>query len=245
MALIDKLTAIADAIRNVTGEQDKLTLEQMPGEIERIGFGGGGGGGDDLAKILLDRTATEFDFDTAGVTTIGDYACAYWASLETIKIKNVTYIGIQGFRGCSGITELEAPNLENSGASIFLGCGQLTIARLPKLKILRQSTFEWCSNMHTLDLGSCEYIEVAAWRYCAALETLILRNETMVCGLHNSHFTSDTAIGKGTGYIYVPRALLSDDDETKDYRRATNWSAYTDRIRAIEDYPEICGEVSA
>lgn len=41
MALIDKLTAIANAIRNKTGKTDPMTLEQMPGEIEGIETGGG------------------------------------------------------------------------------------------------------------------------------------------------------------------------------------------------------------
>lgn len=39
MALTDKLTAIADAIRGKTGKTDALTLAQMPGEIEGIQTG--------------------------------------------------------------------------------------------------------------------------------------------------------------------------------------------------------------
>lgn len=41
MALIDKLTAIANAIRNKTGKTDPMTLDQMPAEIEGIEAGGG------------------------------------------------------------------------------------------------------------------------------------------------------------------------------------------------------------
>ena len=41
MALIDKLSAIGDAIREKTGKDDLLTLEQMPGEIQAIETGGG------------------------------------------------------------------------------------------------------------------------------------------------------------------------------------------------------------
>lgn len=41
MALTDKLTAIADAIRGKTGKEDALTLDQMPSEIEGIQTGGG------------------------------------------------------------------------------------------------------------------------------------------------------------------------------------------------------------
>jgi hypothetical protein len=43
MALTDKLTAIAEAIRSKTGKTDSMTLEQMPTEIESIQTGGGGG----------------------------------------------------------------------------------------------------------------------------------------------------------------------------------------------------------
>ena len=41
MALIDKLSAIGDAIREKTGKEDLLTLDQMPGEIAAIETGGG------------------------------------------------------------------------------------------------------------------------------------------------------------------------------------------------------------
>ncbi len=41
MALTDKLSAIGEAIRAKTGKSDKLTLDQMPGEIASISGGGG------------------------------------------------------------------------------------------------------------------------------------------------------------------------------------------------------------
>lgn len=39
MALTDKLTAIANAIRGKTGKTDELTLDEMPAEIANIGAG--------------------------------------------------------------------------------------------------------------------------------------------------------------------------------------------------------------
>ena len=41
MALIDKLSAIGNAIREKTGKDDLLTLDQMPTEIQAIETGGG------------------------------------------------------------------------------------------------------------------------------------------------------------------------------------------------------------
>lgn len=46
MALTDKLSAIADAIRAKTGKTDTMTLEQMPTEIASITGGGGGSSAD-------------------------------------------------------------------------------------------------------------------------------------------------------------------------------------------------------
>lgn len=43
MALIDKLTAIADAIRGKTGKTEEMTLDQMATEIEGIETGGSSG----------------------------------------------------------------------------------------------------------------------------------------------------------------------------------------------------------
>ena len=41
MALIDKLNAIGDAIRAKTGGTEKLTLDEMPTQIQAIQTGGG------------------------------------------------------------------------------------------------------------------------------------------------------------------------------------------------------------
>jgi uncharacterized repeat protein (TIGR02543 family) len=52
MALTDKLSAIADAIRAKTGKTDSMTLEQMPTEIASITGGGGGSSGDSRVKYV-------------------------------------------------------------------------------------------------------------------------------------------------------------------------------------------------
>jgi hypothetical protein len=63
MALIDKLNAIGDAIRAKTGKSDKLTLDQMPLEIESIT----GGGGSSIVDIIPEQELA-FTFDeTNGV----------------------------------------------------------------------------------------------------------------------------------------------------------------------------------
>ena len=70
---------------------------------------------------------------------------------------------------------------------------------------------------------------------CRVLETVILRKSDGICTLQVTNALSGTPIANGTGYVYVPSALV------EEYKSATNWSTYAEQIRAIEDYPEITG----
>lgn len=64
MALTDKLTAIADAIRSKTGGTDTMTLDEMVTEISNMTVGNGGSGS---------NTETTMSFDSAtGVLTINE-----------------------------------------------------------------------------------------------------------------------------------------------------------------------------
>ena len=63
MALINKLNAIGDAIREKTGKTDLLTLEQMPVEIAAIETGGGGDGGlPEEAFLITGKCTNRFAF---------------------------------------------------------------------------------------------------------------------------------------------------------------------------------------
>jgi hypothetical protein len=97
------------------------------------------------------------------------------------------------------------------GTNAFMQCANLSVADLPNI-----TTITW------MMFGDTN------------LTTLILRSPTM-CVLGNTNAFDNTPIKNGHGYIYVPSALVDE------YKAATNWSTYAGRIRAIEDYPEICG----
>lgn len=70
--------------------------------------------------------------------------------------------------------------------------------------------------------------------YDCGLDTLILRNSA-ASTLADKNALSSTKIQSGTGYIYVPSALIDT------YKTASGWSTFSARFRAIEDYPDICG----
>ena len=94
--------------------------------------------------------------------------------------------------------------------------------------------FYFRSKLTTADFHAVTRIGSDAFYYCSALTALILRSGTMAT-LRSTNAFDNTPIQSGTGYIYVPAALVDS------YKAASNWSTYANQIRAIEDYPDICG----
>jgi hypothetical protein len=95
--------------------------------------------------------------------------------------------------------------------------------------------FYGCSNLATVDFPAATSISQYAFNSCSKLTALILRNTETVVTLSNTNAFKSTPITSGAGYIYVPATLVDS------YKSATNWSGSADKIRAIEDYPDICG----
>ena len=124
----------------------------------------------------------------------------------------VTTVGAYAFQNCSGLTSVSFPNVTSIGDYAFNAAHKLAKADLPKVASIGQHGFSAAN----------------------ALEALILRNAEKVCSL-GSDAVSYTKISSGSGYIYVPAALVDS------YKAAANWQNYADQIRAIEDYPEITG----
>ena len=142
-------------------------------------------------------------------------------------------IGDYVFYGCTQLTKIDLPVATSIGNEAFYNCVKLGSVELPNVTRIAGSAFRLCSALTSLDLPSLTSIESNVFRNCGKLQSLILRSET-VCTLGTNVFTS-TPIASGTGYIYVPSRLV------EGYKSATNWSAYAEQIRAIEDYPETTG----
>lgn len=155
------------------------------------------------------------NFKQNTVETVGDAALA-----ESIIDRSITElqdditmsIAAQKFRGCSGLTNVIFPNVSSVGIGAFWQCTALKQA----------------------DFAACVSFAQNAFYGCSELEALILRCTDAVCSLTGS--LSGTKIASGTGYIYVPSALVDT------YKATSGWSTYAAQIRAIEDYPTVCSK---
>ena len=189
-------------------------------------------------------------------TRINVYAFQNCSSLTTLNFPAVTYIGYYAFSGCKKLTTADFPLISTITENAFSNCSSLTTVNFPAVTKIHASAFRNCSSLTTVNFPAVTNIDNVAFNNCSALTTanfpavtnidnavfnncsaltaLILRSETMAVLKYTNVFNG-TPIYSGTGYIYVPAALIDS------YKTATNWTQYADQFRAIEDYPDICG----
>jgi hypothetical protein len=133
------------------------------------------------------------------------------------------------------LVTVNLPNVTSLGSYAFYQCSGLVTVKLPKLISVSTQTWYSCTKLQHADCGNLGNIPAQTFNACSALTELILRKTGSICTLSNVNGVNNTPIGNGTGYVYVPAALVDS------YKAATNWSTYANQFRAIEDYPEITG----
>ena len=166
------------------------------------------------------QVGLSFIMDLPKATTLKNKAFSYSASSLTqgyykCNLPEALSLGKNCFEYSIGIKQINpkdetadkflyAPKLDSIGDECFYNCMYLTYADLKNIT----------------NIGSYAFSGTK-------LKTLILRGET-VCILSGS-LGSGITIAKGTGYIYVPDALVDS------YKSATNWSTYADQIKPISE----------
>lgn len=153
-------------------------------------------------------------------------------SYESDKV--VGTLRASAFGNNQKIESVRFPNVTQVGSYCFQNCYALNSVYFPSLTIIDAAGFYGCSSLPIID-GNIKSIGDQAFRSCGKLTTLIMRKTDSVATLGGTNVFYGTPIASGTGYIYVPRALVDN------YKSATNWSNHANQIRAIEDYPEITG----
>lgn len=156
MALTNKLTAIGDAIREKTGKEDLLTLDQMPVEIRSIESGGGGYEPPEEALVLTGNCGHRFIRD-GWTWFIEDFR----NKITTKDITDASYM----FQQCSKLKDVPFDiNISNNCSSLnnlFSNCEKFT--RVPLIKgelkpptgnysgpVNLSSLFHYCLNLREI-----------------------------------------------------------------------------------------------
>lgn len=143
-------------------------------------------------------------------------------------------IGNRFFSYCYNLVSVDLPNAVHVSQYAFVYCTSLQEITLPSVTVLEAFAFQDSSALTRVDLHQVKALQSNVFTR-TNLTTLILRKTDSITTNNSTAVFNSTPISRGEGYIYVPAALL------ESYKTATNWVTYANQIRAIEDYPDICG----
>lgn len=169
------------------------------------------------------------------------------ANIKEIRFPNVEFANSYEFYYIYDLIALFLPKIDTAESrdTNFGSNNSLETIYVPELTIVTNSSFKGCSKLCILDLPKVASIKGSAsyngpFNNSNNLKHLILRNETLVplSTSASNTFGSSSPIITGTGWVYVPSALVDE------YKSATNWSTIADQIRAIEDYEIIANGMS-
>lgn len=146
-------------------------------------------------------------FEDDVITRVTSYGFSYQNQLANVNLPNVTAIEYASFSNCSLLKHLSFPSLT---------------------RIDGQDAFDRCTNLLSIDLPLVESIPKRTFVNCNSLATVILRKSSNVVTLDNANAFDAT---NSNFIIYVHDSLV------EDYKSATNWSAYADRIKPLSELP--------
>lgn len=249
MATADSVRGKIEQLISDSNAATGNTDADLTAAVNALIAGYGQGGDTSVEDAIITRTITEYSNDR--VTSIGFYAFCRCNDLKKVNFPNVTTVGNNAFVDCTTLREVNLPALKVTNTNLFGNCTSLQTINLPSTTSLSFGTFSRCTSLTTVNVPACMGVSSNVFEGCTALTlldfpsavnviwdgafrntsltTLILRGG-VVCALKYVNAFTNTPIESGTGYIYVPSAVIDT------YKSATNWVVFADQFRALEDY---------
>ena len=151
------------------------------------------------------------------LVTVG-YSSFNSTKIETFNAPELLTIDGSAFRD-TPLKHINAPKVTSIGSYAFNSCLSLLEAIFPEVTYIDDSAFYNCNKATIIDLGKPTYIGSQAFNYVTG--DVYIRTPT-VCKM-----ASATKYFKGK--FLVPAELVDE------YKAATNWSDWSDKIFAIEE----------
>lgn len=239
---LDKVSLLAVKEVHAYAFQDTAITEiDLPWEkLESIGFGAFAGASGYPQNLVLSKVTALSNGVFAGTSTakntnLRTISLPLWTGSSFSDGNGFSNSNTGIFAYCSAMTSILAPELQSVPYQMLYYCAALEEVVFPKASSVNAGAFNYCTNLKKIDLGGAITRFSSAFMTSASKVTaLILRGVTSVPTISSTTF-NNTAVKSGTCYVYVPKAL----EDT--FKVASYWSTYASQIRALEDYPDICG----
>lgn len=138
------------------------------------------------------------------------------------------------FMNCEMLAEIEIPPVFTTIPSMcFYNNYSLADVYIPPcITTINSDAFNSCYSLKSITLPESLATLDRAFNQCTSLEAVIVTREDGIPTAGSNLFETNTKIANGTGYIYVPDALLTD------YQAATNWTQYSAQMVPWSQAPD-------
>ena len=182
-----------------------------------------------IEDALITRTLTSYTNNR--VKEVGERAFQGFISLKSVEFNNVENIATYAFYSCSGLTELNFPKATTIVGNAFTGCSSVMIAKFESLTEIKTDILRSLAAMRVAYIPLVKSIAGAPFADCTGLEAIIITQTDTVASLASTNAFVRSGIANGTGYVYVPDALVDQ------YKSATNWSTFATQIKGLNELP--------
>lgn len=169
------------------------------------------------------------------VTTIGEYAYEDCALIKRVEFgNNIQTLRAGAFYGCESIESIIIPDsVINMYNSVFAGCSSLIDVKISQnLTQLYSNVFNRTGLISVIIPKKIKRLGSGVFYGCVNMEYMTILSDTVAT------MEDLSVINYNYCNIYVPSSLLGN------YKQATNWSRYADRIFAIESNADVLQEAS-
>lgn len=195
-------------------------------------------------------------------------ACAFFGagSITEISLSNATHLGRQLIQD-SGVTSFYAPKVKELDNSCFSYARFKTLS-LPSVEICNSLAFSDCSNLEELYLPKCVTMRGSVITACPNLRVLVLGAVNIASNTILGDMRSPTLLKVDPpSSIYIPSIkrgsvvmaniesvpilegfhdnfrggeanIYVPDDLVDEFKVASNWSLFSDRIKPVSEYVE-------
>ena len=229
---LGKITAINPSNANAENLGDKSVLKEitLPNTIKTIGH-----------HTFVGYSALETITIESGASGIevGSYAFLDLPSSVNFNVDlgAFTILGNGAFQGAKLPSEVTFPNVTQINAHAFRGT-PISKIKLPSVETMAavsnyDGIFSYCSNLVLVDIGeNCTSIGSNSFgRFIGSTGnniTIIVRAVTPPSLGGTLFYSSNISVAA----IYVPNASVNE------YKAATNWATYEDKIKSLSEYVE-------
>lgn len=215
------------------------------------------GGGAGVPQEKYDDLVSLFTFSNQNVHLVNEdmtylcpYAFYYRTNLVSAILNGVTNVEYSVFQGCSKLSSIEMNSVETIGNNAFLNASALQEVVFPELSEIGSNVFSNCSALKKVKCDKATAIQYGAFTKCTTLEVIDILGGRQIAMFANGTINSlksfvireaarVTPLSSGIFGFSDATTIYVADNLVEEYKVATNWSRYADKIKPISEYVEV------